>query len=507
MCSYPAAAEEDIRRWERSYMKLSPDHMTLLPHMPEKYENLRRCVKTNTYFIMNMLQAFDPPFEMDAGPGPDFDEALSGFQKSDKMMHSHEGFGCRGREDESTIEVQSFSSPSRDSAVTSANSNKRQAIEFSAKDPKTDLLTPELNAFGTRGPVRSCDDWTCTRSEALSKEHNAAAGANGNLSYDETDYESTFKENSENGHPSGSPKLFPQGRVPLDLSHPFFQLHVPSADVDKVRCIIRNIVRDWGEEGSLEREQCYQPILEELHRLFPNRKDLRHRPTCLVPGAGLGRLACEISRLGFIAQGNEFSYYMLICSSFILNQTDQPLEWALHPWMHSNCNSLSDNDQLRAVYIPDLHPGSAGITEGFSMCAGDFVEVYSHPSQAGAWDAVATCFFIDTAHNIVEYLEVIALCLKPGGIWINLGPLLYHFAESYSPEEEMSIELSLEDVKKVAARFGLVLKSERFIETTYTANRRSMMQNRYTAVFWTMVKEELPPNQKVSQANMPDAQQ
>lgn len=34
---------------------------------------------------------------MDAGPGPDFDEALSGFQKSDKMMHSHEGFGCRGR--------------------------------------------------------------------------------------------------------------------------------------------------------------------------------------------------------------------------------------------------------------------------------------------------------------------------------------------------------------------------------------------------------------------------
>lgn len=26
---------------------------------------------------------------------------------------------------------------------------------------------------------------------------------------------------------------------------------------------------------------------------------------------------------------------------------------------------------------------SAGITEGFSMCAGDFVEVYSHPSQAG----------------------------------------------------------------------------------------------------------------------------
>lgn len=26
---------------------------------------------------------------------------------------------------------------------------------------------------------------------------------------------------------------------------------------------------------------------------------------------------------------------------------------------------------------------SAGITEGFSMCGGDFVEVYSDPSQEG----------------------------------------------------------------------------------------------------------------------------
>lgn len=493
---YPQAAEEDIRRWERSYSKLSPAHKALLPHLPKKYEDLRRCFKTNTYFIMNMLQAFDPPFEMDGAIGSDFDEPSHVDRKTaDKIIHSHEGAGCCGRDDENTIDVHSYPSPSRDPAIISANSNKRQAVESSDLDSITDTSTPELNAFGTRGPVRSCDEWSCTRAEAEAKKHGAAAGANGHLSYDDTEYRSEYREGYENGHPIGSPKHLPYERVPLDLSHPSFQLRVPSADIDKVRCIVRNIVRDWGEEGSLEREQCYLPILEELHRLFPDRKDLRQRPTCLVPGAGLGRLACEISRLGFIAQGNEFSYYMLICSSFILNQSDQPLEWALHPWIHSNCNSLSDSDQLRAVHIPDLHPGSAGITEGFSMCAGDFVEVYSHPGQAGAWDSVVTCFFIDTAHNVVEYLEVIARALKPGGVWINLGPLLYHFAEAYSREEEMSLELSLEDVKKVAAQFGLVLKKERLIETTYTANCRSMMQNRYTAVFWIMVKEELAPTQ------------
>ncbi|KDO64325.1 hypothetical protein CISIN_1g015160mg [Citrus sinensis] len=275
-----------------------------------------------------------------------------------------------------------------------------------------------------------------------------------------------------------------------DWLDPSIQLNVPLADVDKVRCIIRNIVRDWAAEGKTERDQCYKPILEELDALFPNRSK-ESPPACLVPGAGLGRLALEISHLGFISQGNEFSYYMMICSSFILNHTETAGEWNIYPWIHSNCNSLSDSDQLRPVSIPDIHPASAGITEGFSMCGGDFVEVYSDPSQVGAWDAVVTCFFIDTAHNIVEYIEIISRILKDGGVWINLGPLLYHFADLYGQEDEMSIELSLEDVKRVALHYGFEFEKEKTIETTYTTNPRSMMQNRYFTAFWTMRKKSV----------------
>ncbi len=46
-----------------------------------------------------------------------------------------------------------------------------------------------------------------------------------------------------------------------------------------------------------------------------------------------------------------------------------------------------------------------------------------------SWDSVVTCFFIDTAHNICEYLECINKILKKGGIWVNLGPLLWHYSE------------------------------------------------------------------------------
>ncbi|CAN0907890.1 Carnosine N-methyltransferase [Linum grandiflorum] len=272
-----------------------------------------------------------------------------------------------------------------------------------------------------------------------------------------------------------------------ECSDPSIQFNVPLVDVDKVRCIIRNIVRDWAAEGQKERDECYKPILEELDSQFPNRSK-ESAPSCLVPGAGLGRLALEISRLGFASQGNEFSYYMMICSSFILNHAETVGEWTIYPWIHSNCNSLSDKDQLRPVSIPDIHPASAGITEGFSMCGGDFVEVYSDPSQEGCWDAVVTCFFIDTAHNIVEYIETISKILKDGGVWINFGPLLYHFADMYGQEDEMSIELSLEDVKRVALQFGFEFEKEKTIETTYTVNPRSMMQNHYLAAFWTARK-------------------
>ena len=40
----------------------------------------------------------------------------------------------------------------------------------------------------------------------------------------------------------------------------------------------------------------------------------------LVPGAGLGRLAWEIARLGYMCQGNEWSFFMLFSSNYVLNR-------------------------------------------------------------------------------------------------------------------------------------------------------------------------------------------
>ena len=109
---------------------------------------------------------------------------------------------------------------------------------------------------------------------------------------------------------------------------------------------------------------------------------------------------------GFQAQGNEFSYFMLLASAYLLNGVEraeqvgrreagegsvvrgtkhrasrspacalhcfalvlppvpqrvayagQPmLQWTIHPWCTASCNQPTVADQLRGVPIPDVYP-------------------------------------------------------------------------------------------------------------------------------------------------------
>lgn len=67
------------------------------------------------------------------------------------------------------------------------------------------------------------------------------------------------------------------------------------------------------------------------------------------------------------------------------------------------------------------------------------------------WDCVASVYFVDTAHDVLEYVERVAELLRPGGLWVNLGPLLWHFADS---PDEPSLEISWERLRELVLRAG-----------------------------------------------------
>jgi carnosine N-methyltransferase len=118
------------------------------------------------------------------------------------------------------------------------------------------------------------------------------------------------------------------------------------------------------------------------------------------------------------------------------------------------------------------------------MTAGDFLEVYQHDDAK--WDCVVSVFFLDTARNIIDYIDTIYRILKPNGVWINFGPLLYHFADSH---EHQSIELPYAEALRLVESIGFrIEKHEVDIATGYTTNIRSMLQYQYRCAYFECVK-------------------
>ncbi|XP_044740628.1 carnosine N-methyltransferase [Chrysoperla carnea] len=254
--------------------------------------------------------------------------------------------------------------------------------------------------------------------------------------------------------------------------------------VDKVQATLKQLARDWSSMGAVERSQCYQPIIEEIERKFLNNAIDPSQIKILVPGSGLGRLTYEIASRGFVCQGNEYNLFMLIVSFFVLNRCTELNSFTIYPWVQQHVNNLSVKHQTAAVTFPDISPNSiSGKSSGFSMAAGDFLEVYK---EEQVWDCVATCFFIDCAHNIVAFIETIYKILKHGGYWINLGPLLYHYSGAQS---QPSIEPSFEAVKKAISCVGFIMeKCDTRVKSRYCQNPASMLQYEYDSVFFVCRK-------------------
>lgn len=244
-------------------------------------------------------------------------------------------------------------------------------------------------------------------------------------------------------------------------------------DVDKVRSTLKQFARDWSSLGATERAHAYDPILQALEGLFSSTPlSERHAIRLLFPGCGLGRLPWEAAMRGFSSQGNEFSFFMLLASHFVLNKTTKVQEHTIYPWVHTMSNWRTSDDLLQAVRIPDVDPNALthlaetqaqnraqqhGVGQqhppDFSMVAGDFLGVYSSPAEKAAWSAVCTAFFLDTARNPISYLETISHVLPVGGYWINLGPLLWHF-EGTGPDGSNSFHLASSSTNRTNGSSG-----------------------------------------------------
>jgi carnosine N-methyltransferase len=298
------------------------------------------------------------------------------------------------------------------------------------------------------------------------------------------------------------------------------------SDADKAHSTIRQLYRDWSADGLQERKPCYDYALKQLRATFgcPSASSSPPPPPkILVPGAGLGRLVYEICRAGFDVEGNEISYHQLLTSSWVLNHAG-PNPHAVYPFASSFTSLCSRQQQLRKVMVPDVHPGQAlsqasvnGERVGqMNMTAGDFLLLYSGQEHQAKFDAVVTMFFIDTAPNFIRYVETVSNCLKANGIWVNVGPLLWHSdlslgsradksgaahwtdergekeieAENRGIGEPGSFELTEEEVIWLLEKEGFKIEQREVASdgVGYIQDTESLLQHMYLVTRWVAKK-------------------
>ncbi|KAK0196093.1 N2227-like protein-domain-containing protein [Armillaria mellea] len=260
---------------------------------------------------------------------------------------------------------------------------------------------------------------------------------------------------------------------------PAHNVSVGSGDLSRVRESLRHFVRDWSTEGAAERKKILTPILDVLGAVAPGERAGRR---ALIPGSGLGRLAWEVSQLGFDTTAVELSSFMNFAFKFLLSPQATPSlnQHKVYPYAHWFSHQRSNDSLFRAVEFPDVLPRS---DENLRLLQDDFLELPKNQK----YDYIITLFFIDTSSNVFATLEHIHTLLHPDGVWINLGPLLW------SSGGAAKLELSLEELLRAAREIGFTFPRDHpeTVDCEYTSDHSALMQWIYKAQFWIARKKWL----------------
>ncbi len=241
-----------------------------------------------------------------------------------------------------------------------------------------------------------------------------------------------------------------------------------------------HILQDWawGDEAINQR---LAPILA---------LDLPGNPgTVLALGAGAGRLSWELHR----RWGARLS---LACDiNPLLLAASHKLIVKQEPFSFYELNSFPQINQARSgAYALTPPPGSAAERASWHALAAD---VWHMPIKPNSLDLVLTAWFIDVhGGDNRTLIGLIERWLKPGGVWVNSGPLLYPKATP------LECKYDREELLELMQIAGLSCEQERLDEQGHLMSPINV--RRQTEQVWTFAARK-PLVAPVSPQDLPPA--
>eukprot|EP00929_Paragymnodinium_shiwhaense_P120826 TRINITY_DN92896_c0_g1_i1.p1 TRINITY_DN92896_c0_g1~~TRINITY_DN92896_c0_g1_i1.p1 ORF type:complete len:431 (-),score=102.77 TRINITY_DN92896_c0_g1_i1:50-1192(-) len=282
--------------------------------------------------------------------------------------------------------------------------------------------------------------------------------------------------------------------VPLP-ARPVCQFHIPGGEAapplpassyGSMASVFLHLLRDWSGLCEHVVKGTYEPAVQQLLKALPPGQNGR-KPSVLVPGCGLGRLALEIAKEGYDVEANDASRIFLTVADWVLNRP--PAEAApLFPLAHVFSENFGHAQQYVQVRVPEprsedvaMGGGSSAKGGGYGaasgeratirMVPGDFAKTYA-AGRAGhrKFDAIVSCFFIDTAENVAELFTIMNELLAEGGVWVNVGPLNWR--------KEARLKLTFEEIVDIwQQKFGFEFVHQDQLDVDYHMPR---LQKMYT---------------------------
>lgn len=229
-----------------------------------------------------------------------------------------------------------------------------------------------------------------------------------------------------------------------------------SYPADRLFSLLR---RDWSFFSECESE--IGTLLGALMSQLESR--LSKNANVLVLGAGVGRLAHELAARYKNVYAIELSAPLLICAA-------QLRQGPIHAYEVSTRHTRTGEDQAKPFTARwPQKPGPAA-----KLCLMDATDL---PFADGWADAVVSVYFTDVVPPR-KLLPEVRRVLRPGGRFVHLGPLGYHFDD---PDDHLSAAELLQEV----AAHGFNVGKPRWVTSTHECDADSIYECRFHNLLFT----------------------
>jgi len=285
-------------------------------------------------------------------------------------------------------------------------------------------------------------------------------------------------------------ELVRQGQASMTADSLQLVLQASSSSSKSVQTLLQTFVREWSQEGLEERGTCLERLLGALDgHLGAERAAASNSgsaaPRVLCPGSELGRLPFEVASRGYVCEaceGRPLNFF----GAELVRQHGAKEAHKIHPYALNTCNRWRKGDHVREIPIPEVEV-SASVFPPVQL--GEFIRLYDNAGARASFDAVLTAFALDTSVNVFRYVRTVAHVVREGGIWANFGPLAYD--TDHDEAHGQCVELSWEELKFAVGHF-FEIREEDFVDAFHAANAKSMMQIKYSCVYFSAVRNGTP---------------